>query len=67
MAGIRGGAGRDWEFGVDRCKLLHREWMNNKVLLYSIFNIAYPGKHIQSPGINHSGKEYEKECIYVCN
>ena len=22
---------------------------------------------IQYPGINHSGKEYEKECIYVCN
>ena len=32
----------DWEFGTSRCKLLHREWINNKVLLYStgtIFNM----------------------------
>ena len=42
----------DWEFGVGRCKLLHLEWINNKVLLYSI------GNYIQSPGINQNGKEY---------
>ena len=24
----------DWEFGVGRCKLLHLEWIDNKVLLY---------------------------------
>ena len=36
------------------------EWINNKVLLYST------GNYIQYPVINHSGKEYEKECIYVC-
>ena len=23
----------DWIFGVSRCKLLHLEWINNKVLL----------------------------------
>ena len=32
---------------------------NHKVLLYD------PGIHIQYPGINHNGKEYEKEYIYV--
>ena len=34
---------------------------NNKVLLYST------GNYIQSPGINHNGKEYKKECICVYN
>ena len=36
------GGGKDWEFGVSRCKLLYIEWINNKDLLYStgtIFNI----------------------------
>ena len=28
----------DWEFGVSRCKLLHIEGINNKVLLYGIEN-----------------------------
>ena len=50
----------DWEFGVSRCKLLHLEWINNKVLLYST------GNYIQSPGINHRGKEYEKKNVYMC-
>ena len=45
-----GGRGMDWEFGVGRCKLLHLEWINNKVLLYST------GNYIQCPGINHNGK-----------
>ena len=40
-----------WEFGVSRCKLLHIEWINNKVLLYST------GNCIQYPVINHNGKE----------
>ena len=33
-----GGRGMDWEFGVDRCKLLHLEWTGNEVLLYSTGN-----------------------------
>ena len=49
----------DWEFGISRCKLLYIGWINNKVLLYST------GNHIQYPVINHNGKEYEKECIYI--
>ena len=52
--GCQGGGGRggmDWEFGISRCKLLYRDWINNKVLLYST------GKYIQYPVINHNGKE----------
>ena len=37
--------------GTSRCKLLYIEWINNKVLLYSI------GNYIQYPVINHNGKE----------
>ena len=36
------GVGKDWEFWIRRCKLLHIEQINNKVLLYSkgnTFNI----------------------------
>ena len=53
--------GMEWEFGISGCKLLHIEWINNKVLLYST------GHYIQYPVINHNGKEYEKECMYMCN
>ena len=35
-----------------KCKLLYREWINNKVLLYSTDD------YIQYPMINHNGKEY---------
>ena len=55
------GGGRDWEFGVRRCKLLYIGWINNKVLLYST------GNYILYPVINHSGKENEKVCIYTYN
>ena len=59
--GEEGGGGVDWEFGISRCKLLYIEWINNRVLLYST------GNYIQYPVINHNGKEYEKECIYMYN
>ena len=63
--GCQGGDGvgreMDWELGISRCKPLYREWINNKVLQYST------GKYIQYPVINHNGKEYEKECIYMYN
>ena len=49
--------GMDWEFAISRRKLLHIEWINNKV----------QGNSIQYPVINHSGKEYETECIYMYN
>ena len=47
------------EFGISRCKLVYREWINNKVLLYST------GNYIQYPGINQNRKEYEKN-VYIC-
>ena len=49
--GERGGGGKDWEFGISRCKLVCIGWINNKVLLYST------GNYIQYPVINHNGKE----------
>ena len=27
------GGGMDEEFGISRCRLVYREWVNNKVLL----------------------------------
>ena len=56
-----GGVGRklDWELGISRCKLVYREWINHKVLLYS------SGNHIQYPVINHNGKEQENIYIYI--
>ena len=52
-----GGSG---EFGVHRCELLLLEWMSNEALLYST------GNYIQSLGIEHDGRQYEKKNIYVC-
>ena len=48
-----------WEFGISRCKLLHREWIN-KVLLYSTVN------YIRYPVIDQNG-ECEKACTYMYN
>ena len=31
--GGQGGSGMDWEFGVNRCKLLPLEWISNESLL----------------------------------
>ena len=45
--GERGGRRMDGEFGVDRCKLLHLEWISNGVLLYST------GNYIQSLELEH--------------
>ena len=56
----QGRQGSDWEFGVHRCKLLHLEWINNKVLMYT------SGSYTQHPVINHNILTL-KECIYVYN
>ena len=48
--GGRGGSGMDWKFGVDRCLLLHLEWISNEVLLYDT------GNYSQSLGIEHDGR-----------
>ena len=50
--GRDGGGQMGWEFGISRYKLLHIEWINKKVLLYST------EKYSQYPVTNHSGKEY---------
>ena len=55
----RGEEGKDWGFGISRCKLLYTERINNKVLLCSTWN------NIQYPVIKHNGKEHEKEYIYI--
>ena len=44
-----GGRGRDCNFGISRCKLLHSEWMGNGILLYSM------GNCVQSLGIEYDG------------
>ena len=36
--GVGGGSGMDWEFEVNKCKLLHLEWVSNEILLNSIGN-----------------------------
>ena len=59
--GKASGGGMDWEFVVSRCKLLHIQWINSEVLQYSA------GSNTQYPGVNHKGKEYKKEWIYVYN
>ena len=56
--GVAGGE-MDWEFGISRCILFYKEWINNKVLLYST------GNYILYPIINYNGKEYEKLYIYT--
>ena len=47
------------DLGTSRCKLLHIERVNNKVLLYNT------GNYIRYHVINCNGKEYKKECIYI--
>ena len=60
-SGGRDSVGRkDWEFWISRCIQLHIEWINKKVLQYSTENC------IQYLIISYNGKEYEKECTYIC-
>ena len=54
----RGGSGMDGEFWVGKWTLLHLEWISNEVLLYST------GNYIQSLGIEHGERWYEKNYIY---
>ena len=49
-----GGSGMDWESGVNRCKLLHLEWISNEILLYST------GNYIQSLVMEHDGGLQQK-------
>ena len=55
------GLGKGWsgELGINRCKPLYTEWINNKILLCGT------GHYIQYPGINHNGKQFLKKCPYI--
>ena len=44
--------------GIGRRKLLYTEWIS-KALLHNT------GNDTQYPVINHNGKEYEKEYVYI--
>ena len=57
--GERAEGGMEWKAGVRRCKLLYAEWINNKFLLYST------GNNTQYTVINHNGKDYDKEYMYI--
>ena len=52
--------GKTESLGFNRCKILHLEWINNKILLYST------GNYIQSLGIQQEKDDIRKECIYIC-
>ena len=53
------GSGRDWKFGVSKCKLLHLEQIRNEILLYST------GKYILSLVMEHGGDNVKKINIYI--
>ena len=56
----RVGEGMHQEFGTSRCKLLHLEQINCKVLLYST------GSYIQFLMMSHNRKKsYKRMCVYV--
>ena len=57
--GVEDGKELNWEFGIIRYALVYIEWMNIKVQLYNTRN------YIQYLMINHNGKEYENECVYI--
>ena len=53
------GIGRDWEFGVSRCKLLHSEWISNKFLLYSTGNYSHLTWIMMEDNVR------KRMCIYI--
>ena len=55
----KGRGGMDWDFEISRCKLLYRECINKKFLLYSTV------KYVQHAVINHSGEKCERKHIYI--
>ena len=55
------GMGEGWIGSLGLADAKYYIWINNKVLLYST------GNYIQYPAINHNGKEYKKEYIYMYN
>ena len=41
-------------------KQLHLEWISNKILQYST------GNYVQSLGVDHDGRQYEKKNVHIC-
>jgi len=56
------GREREWDglgvWDANRCKLLNLEWISHEVLLHST------GNNIQSLGLEHDGRLYEKKNVY---
>ena len=55
-----GGIGMDWEFEVNRCKLLPLEWVSNEILLQST------GNYIQSLMIEYDNVR-KRMYTYMCD
>jgi len=49
--------GRDWEFGINKCKLLFTEKISHEVPLYSTETYA------QHPVISYDGKISKRNCF----
>ena len=49
-----GESGRDWELGINRCKLFLLEWTNNEILLWSTENYVWK----LTPQHNNGRKNY---------
>ena len=50
----------DWEFGAGKMPTITFRMNEQQVLMYSM------GNYIQSPEINHNGKEHiKKECVCI--
>jgi len=49
----------DWEFGVNRCKLLPLEWISNEILLCS------PGNYVWSIMMEHDNVRKKNVYMYV--
>ena len=54
-----GGCGRDWEFEVNRCKLLPSEWISNEIRLYST------GKYVWSLVMEHDNMRKKNVYLFV--
>ena len=57
--GEREGEEVGWESGVNRCKLLHLEWISNEILLYS------PENYIQSLMMERDNVRKKDVYMYV--
>ena len=45
------GGGKDWEFGISRCKLVYTEWVNNKETTFNILQQTVMEKNMKKKKI----------------